>query len=113
MSEQPEQVQGPERGQEKTRAKSKKKRKAKRRGHGEGTIGQRPDGRWMGQVTIGRDPTGKQIRKTVYGSSQKEVQDKLFELRKELLCGVLPESEQTLGAAVDAWLAGQKAAVAP
>ncbi len=42
------------------------------RGHGEGTITQRKDGRWQAQISIGR---GK--RKTYYGKTKKEVREKL------------------------------------
>lgn len=52
--------------------------KSKKRGHGEGTIYQRPDGRWAAQITIGIDPaTGKSKRKTYYGKTRKQVQEKL------------------------------------
>jgi len=41
---------------------------------GGGTIRQRPDGRWEARYTLGIDPgTGKQIQKSVYGKTQKEV----------------------------------------
>jgi hypothetical protein len=36
-----------------------------KRGHGEGTIGQRPDGRWYGQVMIGYQLDGKKDVRTV------------------------------------------------
>jgi integrase len=53
---------------------------AKKRGHGEGSISQRKDGRWMGQITSGVDPvTGKQKRQTFYGKTRKEVADKVRE----------------------------------
>ena len=35
------------------------KRKATRRGNGEGSIWQRPDGRWLGQISLGYDEEGK------------------------------------------------------
>lgn len=45
---------------------------------GGGTIRQRPDGRWEARYTLGIDPgTGKQIQKSVYGKTQKEVRQKL------------------------------------
>ena len=44
---------------------------------GGGTIRQRPDGRWEARYTLGIDPgTGKQIQKSVYGKTQKEVRHK-------------------------------------
>ena len=44
------------------------------RGHGEGTISQRKDGRWQAQITL---EGGQRKRKTFYGKTKKEVQEKL------------------------------------
>lgn len=53
-------------------------RKSTRAAQGSGTIRQRSDGRWEARFTVGRDPgTGKQIQRSVYGSTQKEVRQKL------------------------------------
>ena len=52
----------------------------KRRGRGEGSISQRADGVWEAKVSLGYDGEGKHRRKTVYGKTKKEVQDKLREL---------------------------------
>lgn len=50
----------------------------KRAADGAGTIRQRKDGRWEGRYTVGRDPgTGKQIQRSIYGDSQREVQKAL------------------------------------
>ena len=55
-----------------------------RRGKGEGTIYQRQDGTWSGQVTVGRDPiSGRQQRVTVYGATEKEVQEKILQERHQ------------------------------
>ena len=51
-----------------------------RRANDEGSIFQRKDGRWVGNITIGYDDKGQQKKKTVYGRSQAEVSNKLFEL---------------------------------
>ena len=48
------------------------RRRSTRRGKGEGTVSERPDGTWLGQVTTGYDENGKQKRKTVYGKTQAE-----------------------------------------
>lgn len=49
-----------------------------RAAQGAGNIRQRPDGRWEARYTAGRDPgTGKQIQKSVYGRTQREVREKL------------------------------------
>lgn len=51
---------------------------------GGGTIRQRPDGRWEARYTLGIDPgTGKQIQKSVYGKTQKEVRQKLTAILAE------------------------------
>ncbi|MGH2603508.1 MAG: hypothetical protein ACRDJ9_29505, partial [Dehalococcoidia bacterium] len=48
-----------------------------KRGHGEGTIGQRKDGRWEARITL---PDGK--RRAIYGKTRRQVADKLVaELR--------------------------------
>jgi integrase len=50
---------------------------ASKRGDNEGTIRLRKDGRWEGRFIIGYHPDGRPKRKGVFGSSRKEVQDKL------------------------------------
>ena len=52
----------------------------KRRARGEGSIRQRKDGTWEARFVIGIDPgTGKEIRKSVYAKTQKEVRMKMTE----------------------------------
>ena len=56
-------------------------RKSTRNAQGGGTIRQRPDGRWEARYTVGRDPgIGKHIQRSVYGSTQKEVRQKLAQI---------------------------------
>ena len=55
----------------------------KKRGAGEGTVFKRPDGRWVGSVSLGFDETGKRIRKVVYGKTQREVNDKIDNLKQQ------------------------------
>lgn len=56
-----------------------------RAAQGSGSIRQRPDGRWEARVTIGVDHgTGKPIRRSSYGSSQKEVRQKMTAVLNEL-----------------------------
>lgn len=53
-------------------------RKNSRSAKGAGTIRQRSDGRWEARYIAGIDPkTGKQIRKSIYGTTQKEVRQAL------------------------------------
>jgi integrase len=49
---------------------------AKRRGHGEGNIRQRADGRWMGRISLGWKD-GKRHVKWLYGATQEEVAKQL------------------------------------
>lgn len=51
---------------------------SKKRANGEGSIRQKPNGRWEGRYTVGVDPaTGKSIQRSVSGKSQAECKDKL------------------------------------
>jgi integrase len=53
-----------------------KAKKTHRRGHNEGSIYQRKDGRWCSSITVGYEG-GKPNRKTYYGTTRKAVADKL------------------------------------
>ena len=48
----------------------------RRRGHGEGAIFQRKDGRWVASVDYGW-VNGKRTRKDLYGRTRAEVREKL------------------------------------
>ena len=52
-----------------------------RRGNNEGTIYQRNDGRWCGQITIGYKADGKPERKTAYGKTRIEVIEIISEIQ--------------------------------
>jgi len=62
----------------------KAKTKSGRRGNNEGSIFQRKDGRWSGQVTVGYKTDGNSIRKTIYGQSRQEVARKIAEMTVEV-----------------------------
>lgn len=82
-----------------------KKRETKRRGSGEGSIYQRPDGRWTAQVSLGFNGDGKRIRKTVYGWTKKEVQDELAKLQGQKVDGTLTApGKTTLAVFLTRWL---------
>lgn len=56
-----------------------------RRGNGEGTIFEdKKNKRWIGQYVSGISPEGKSIRKSVYGKTQKEVLNKLNEIKYQI-----------------------------
>jgi integrase len=88
-----------------TPASEPKQRKTRRRGNGEGSIFQRADGRWVASVTIGFNEVGKCQRKTVYGWTKKEVQDKLTALQSRKLDGTLGDAgRQTVAEFLNRWL---------
>jgi len=62
---------------------------AKQRGHGEGTIYQRRDGRWVASITL----EGRK-RKAFYGKTRKEVADKLNKALQEQKQGTLATGPQ-------------------
>ncbi|AKX94603.1 putative prophage phiRv2 integrase [Moorella thermoacetica] len=77
----------------------------KRRGHGEGTVYQRPDGRWTAQITVGIDHEGKQRRLTLYGKSKKEVLEKLTQaLYQQQNGGFIEPSKITVEQWLNRWL---------
>ncbi len=76
----------------------------RRRGHGEGSISQRADGRWMGRVDLGYQG-GKRKVKTIYGKTRKEVADKLRILIQQQRQGVnIAPERQTVEAFLLRWL---------
>jgi integrase len=78
---------------------------AKRRGHGEGSIYQRKDGRWVAVITI--DETGK--RKYYYGDTRQEVQEKLKAALADQQRGMLVTAkDQKLGDYMLGWLEDKK-----
>lgn len=83
---------------------------ARKRANGEGSISKRSNGTWEGKITVGFDPsTGKQIRKSIYGRTQKEVRDKMNELQLQYANVSTVEEidavEMTLSEWLDTWLA--------
>ena len=82
-------------------------RKSTRAAQGGGTIRQRPDDRWEARFTVGRDPgTGKQIQRSLYGSTQKEVRQKLAQVVAEVDNGTYTApSKMTVGQWLDIWVA--------
>lgn len=81
-----------------------------KRGHGDGGIHQRADGRWEARLDL---PDGK--RKSYYGKTRLEVRDKLRMAQRKLEEGLdLGTREQSVGQFLDRWLADvAKARVRP
>jgi integrase len=84
--------------------------KRRHRGHGEGTITKRKDGRWEARVSL---PPAD--RRTIYGKTRREVQEKLTVALRDVQQGLpLPSGRQTLGQFITRWLQDAvKPAVAP
>ncbi|OAT79306.1 site-specific integrase [Desulfotomaculum copahuensis] len=76
------------------------------RGHGEGTITKRSDGRWMAQASVGRNPeTGKLKRITKYFKTRKEAAAWLAQVSHEKATGSFVEPARvTLGEWLARWL---------
>ncbi len=83
---------------------------ASRRGHGEGSIFQRGDGRWIGSVDLGwRD--GKRQRRHYSAASRREVADKVAAALHEANQGTLPAGKSpTLAQFLTTWLQGLRVA---
>jgi integrase len=85
---------------EERRGDTMPEKKQKRRGHGEGSIYQRKDGRWGATITL---VNGK--RKTLYGKTRNEVADKLNTALQEQKQGLLVTGPgQTVAHYLHYWL---------
>lgn len=79
---------------------------AKKRGTGEGTVFKRADGIWTGSISLGFGQDGKRIRKTVYGATQKEVNEKLDDIKQQRRHGAASiVGKDTVTAFLNRWLA--------
>ena len=75
-----------------------------RRGHGEGAIYQRADGRWVGAVDLGWDG-GKRRRRVVYGRTRAEVRERIRDLQAQIDGGVVPAPDRlTVAIYLEQWL---------
>jgi integrase len=78
---------------------------SKRRGQGEGSIYQRSqDGRWVGTVNLGWQG-GRRVRKSFYGQTRREVQEKLSKALRAAESGQrIDQDRLTVGAFLTDWL---------
>jgi len=84
-----------------------KRRSGRKRGHGEGNIYQRKDGRWRGTLMVGYRADGKADRRYIYGKTRDEARRKLGELQRRHESGMLGNAERTratLGGFLTRWL---------
>lgn len=88
--------------------------KKKERGNGEGSVYQRPDGRWVAMITTGINPaTGKPKRKAFYGKTRPEVVKKMNEALVDLEKGTYIEPATiTVEKWMTDWLEGRKPHIA-
>lgn len=81
------------------------------RGHHEGTIFQRKDGRWVALVDQGR-VTGKRKRRAYYGATRREVAEQLkVALRSQQQGLPLASDRRTVGDYLTKWSEGAQATV--
>ena len=76
---------------------------ATRRSKGDGHIGKRPDGRWIGQINVS-PPGAKRKRRTVYGLTKAEVRRKMGEAVEQHKQGNYTTSSMTFEAWLTHWL---------
>ena len=77
----------------------------KRNDAGNGSIRQRSDGRWEGRYTVGYTEDGKQKQNSVYGSTKREVRQKLTKILNDLQEGTyIAPTAMTVGDWLDIWL---------
>src|SRR4051794_17962987 len=76
----------------------------RRRGRSEGSIYERKDGRWTAVASFGYR-RGKRVRRHVYGSTRREVQDKLTRILRDQQNGIEPPpASQTVRSFLCEWL---------
>lgn len=77
---------------------------SKRRGAGEGSIYQRKDGRWVGEIFLGWED-GKRRRKFVYARTRRAAAEKMAEVQRLVAAGLpVPSDRQTVAAWLTTWL---------
>lgn len=75
-----------------------------RRGHNEGSIYQRGDGRWTATITL-NDKGARRQRRSFYGKTRAEVATKLLEAQKKHSDNLpIPGDRETLGSYLRGWL---------
>jgi len=76
----------------------------KRRGHGEGSVFERADGKWLAVVELGWSG-GRRRRKTAVARTQKEAGKRLRELQRSLDDGLPLQGDRlTVGGLLERWL---------
>lgn len=82
------------------------KKRKKKRGNNEGCIRKRPNGLWEAQYLVAKSDDGKSIRRSLYGKTKQEVQEKLHDTLLQLRRDeYVPPSRLTVGEWLDEWFA--------
>jgi len=83
--------------------------------NGEGSIRQRPDGTWEARVTVGFHPkTGKQIRRSYYGKTKREVIQKMSQANVDVINqAYISPSKITAGSWLELWVKAYLSNVKP
>lgn len=87
----------------------------KRNAAGNGSLRKRKDGLWEGRYSVGFDPkTGKQIQRSIYGKTQREVRQKMNEILVDINNGIIIQpTALTVGQWLDQWYRDYTANVRP
>jgi integrase len=86
---------------------------ASRRGHGEGSIYRRRDGRWVGVVDLGYE-NGKRARKYIYGKTRPRVATRLIQVQRSRLEGLaVGDDRQTVSQFISTWLQSVRPSLRP
>ena len=86
---------------------------ARRRAKGSGAVFRRGDGRWTGELDLGWDGA-RHVRKNVYGSSRKEVEDRMRAVLNGRDDGLPPPSRSPhLDKFLEGWLAAIRPSIRP
>ena len=81
-----------------------------KRTNGEGTIYQRSDGLWRGELTLGYDTNGKRIKKVFHSKDLDKLQKKLNDERYKLDRNIITQnSDYTVSDWIQFWLENYKA----
>lgn len=67
-----------------------------KKGNNEGSIRKRSNGTWEARYSDGRDENGRQIQRSVYGKTRKEVCEKLNTILHNKQMGIYVTPSQTL-----------------
>jgi integrase len=87
---------------------------SRRRGHNEGSITQRKDGRWFARLHLGYAPGGKRIRKSFYAPTREAVAEMLTAAKAQHDRGMpVLHGRETIGAYLTSWLESVRPSVKP